>query len=84
MYRIRTYHEAQEQVAALPDEALEAYTQALGVLELVPWNGLPHNEDNPKGALRQLLFGADGQGCVIYLILDDQRYVDVVRILWIG
>lgn len=84
MYRIRTDHAARDQIAALPLEALESYAQVLGVLELVPWHGLPHNDANPKGAVRQLLFGADNHGIVIYLILDDQLCVDVLEVMWAG
>lgn len=58
--------------------------QVLGVLELVPRHGRPHNEDNPKGAVRQLLVGTRSQGIVIYLILDDQLCVDVLEVLWAG
>jgi hypothetical protein len=84
LYRIRTDHQARDRIAALPDHALESYAQVLGVLELVPWHGRPHNEANPEGAVRQLLFGADNQGIVIYLILDDQLCVDVLEVLWAG
>jgi hypothetical protein len=84
LYRIRTDRQARDQIAALPDEALEPYAQVLGVLELVPWHGHPHNDDNPKGAVRQLLFGAGTQGIVIYLILDDQLCVDVLEVMWAG
>jgi hypothetical protein len=84
LYRIRTDHQARDQIAALPDDALESYAQVLGVLELVPWHGHPHNDVNPKGAVRQLLFGARNQGIVIYLILDDQLYVDVLEVMWAG
>lgn len=56
----------------------------LGVLELVPWHGHPHNDANPKGAVRQLLFGADNHGIVIYLILDDLLCVDVLEVMWAG
>ena len=83
MYRIRTDPLAREQIAALPDEALEPYAQVLGVLELVPWNSHAHNEGNPKGALRQLIFGLRNQGVAIYLVLDDQLLVDVLEVLWI-
>lgn len=55
-----------------------------GVLELVPWHGHPHHEENPKGALRQLVFGPDNHGILIYLILEDQLYVDVLEVLWAG
>lgn len=84
MYRIRTDRQAREQIAALPDHALEHFAPVLSVLELVPWHGHPHNDDNPKGALRQLLFGHDNQGLVIYLILEDQHYVDVLEVMWLG
>jgi hypothetical protein len=34
--------------------------------------------------MRALTFGPEGQGDVIYLILDDQRRVDLLMVLWIG
>lgn len=84
MYQIQTDWPAWDQIAALPEEALEHYAQVLGVLELVPWQGQPHNEENPKGAVRHLLFGSRNQGIVIYLILDDQLRVDVLEVMWAG
>lgn len=82
MYRIETDSAATEQIIALPDEALADYTQVLGVLELVPWNGDPLHDGNPDGAVRTLPFGR--AGLVTYLILDDQRRVDVLNVLWVG
>lgn len=38
----------------------------------------------PKGAVRQLLFGPANEGIVIYLVLDDQRYVDVLKVIWMA
>ena len=84
MYRIRTDRQAREQIAALPNDALEHYAPVLSVLEIVPWYGHPHHADNPKGALRQLLFGPYNQGLVIYLILEDQDCVDVLEVMWLG
>jgi len=84
LYEIRTDRPAQDQIAALPDEALEPYAQVLGVLELIPWHGRPHNEENPKGAVRHLLFGARNRGIVVYLILDGQLRVDILEVLWAG
>jgi hypothetical protein len=80
VYRIETYSDAMEQIATLPDDALADYAQVLGVLELVPWNGAPLRDDNPDGAVRTLPFGR--AGLVTYLILDDQRRVDVLNIVW--
>lgn len=73
MYRLRTYEEAMEQIAALPDKALEHYSQVIGD---------PYNMSNPDGAMRQLVFGPGGNGMVTYLVLDDQLRVDVLRVLW--
>ncbi|MCA1672025.1 MAG: hypothetical protein LC799_07430 [Actinobacteria bacterium] len=39
MYRLVIYPEVQEQIAALPDEALIGYADVLDVLELAPWSG---------------------------------------------
>ena len=36
MYRVELYSEAMDQVAALPDDALAGYAEALGVLKLIP------------------------------------------------
>ena len=73
---------AEQQIAALPQTALSALAEALSVLELVPWNGLPVNEANLDGAVRQLPFG--DSGLVTYLILDDQQRVDLLIVTWTG
>lgn len=73
-----------EQIAALPDDALAGYAEALGVLKLIPWNGLPISDANPDAEVRQLVFGPRGEGLVTYLILEDQRRVDALRVHWVG
>jgi hypothetical protein len=55
VYRVVTYPEAQEQIAALPDEALGTYAEVLGVLELKPWSGRPRHQGNPEGAVRRVV-----------------------------
>jgi hypothetical protein len=73
---------AEQQIAALPQAALTELAAAFSVLELVPWNGLSLNENNPEGAVRQLPFGS--LGMITYLILDEQRRVDVLIVTWAG
>lgn len=73
---------AERQIAALPQAALTAMADALDVLELVPWNGMPVNEANPDGAVRQLPFGDTGM--ITYLILDEQQRVDLLIVTWAG
>lgn len=53
MYGLVVYPEAQEQVEALPGEALEGYAEVLGVLELAPWSGEPQHKSNPDAAVRR-------------------------------
>ncbi|SDY66182.1 mRNA-degrading endonuclease RelE, toxin component of the RelBE toxin-antitoxin system [Amycolatopsis xylanica] len=74
--------QAVDQIRALPEHALPMLAEAMTVLELAPWNGRPYVETKPDGALRQLLFG-DGVGIITYLVLDEQRRVDVLDVLWL-
>jgi hypothetical protein len=83
LYRIDTDSAALDQIAALPVEALAHYVQVLGVLKLVPWNGMPYNERKPDGIMRTLPFG-DGRGKVTYLIMEEQLRVDVLKVMWFG
>jgi len=54
------------------------------VVEISPWSGEPVNDRNPDGPVRTHTFGPEHQGMVTYLILDDQRRVDVLSVLWLG
>ena len=84
MYRLVVYPEAQEQIAALPDEALVAYAEVTGVLGVSPWTGPPHHRSNPGGAVRRWHFGPELAGQVIYLVVDDLREVHVLLVQWLG
>jgi len=82
MYSVHLSAEAQPQVDALPAEALAAFAELRVVLETAPWNGRPWVRENPGGALRvQDLAGA---GFVVYVVLEQQRRVEVVRVIWAG
>lgn len=83
MFRIDTDSVALDQIAALPIEALIHYAEALSMLTLAPEKGVPYNEKKPDGSMRTLVFGG-GRGKVTYLILEDQRRVDVLTVLWLG
>ncbi|QUQ71102.1 hypothetical protein [Kutzneria sp. CA-103260] len=49
----------------------------------MPERGEPLNADNPDGGLYQLVFGG-GPGLVTYLLLADQRRVDVLIVNWVS
>jgi hypothetical protein len=84
VYRLVVYREAQEQIAALPDEALLAYAEVTGVLAVSPWAGPPHHRSNPDGAVRRWHFGASSAGQVIYLVVEDVREVHVLLVQWLA
>ncbi|MBN9096690.1 MULTISPECIES: hypothetical protein [unclassified Pseudonocardia] len=81
-YAIELYPDARDQITALPGEALLPMAEVMAMLELTPWNGAPLNRDNPDGAVRTLPFGRFG--LITYLILDGQRRVDVLNVVWPG
>lgn len=52
-------------------------------LELAPWSGRSVNpERNPDAPVRNLPFGAAGM--LTYLIVEEERRVDVVLITWVS
>ena len=73
--------EVRQTIATLPVEALLPLQAMLSFLELTPWAGSPWQAFNPDAALRFIAFG-ESRGTIIYLILEDQRIVDVLMILW--
>jgi hypothetical protein len=83
VYRILTDDEVIEQVAALPTDLLPHYAQVLDAVRRAPWGGEPYNPDRPLGAMRRILFGPEGRGEVIYVVVEDQQRVDVVRVYWL-
>jgi len=54
------------------------------LLQLAPWSGESYNKQRPDANMRTHSFGEHGEGLVIYLILEDQRRVVVLRALWAG
>lgn len=84
MYRIVPDPAAREGVAALPDAALPGYAEVLDVLRLKPWGGRSISDANPDGEVRQFVFGPGGFGIVDYLIVEHDREVHILRVLWGG
>ena len=84
MYRILTDSVVVDQLAALPAEALSGYAEVLHVLELAPWNGRPYNEEKPDAPMRELVFGAHGEGTVTYLVLEREGEVHMLVVQWAG
>lgn len=83
MYNVTTDNQSQPQIEALPAEALAPFggPRRAGA---GPWNGRPYHRRQPDSAMRTLTFGPQGEGKIVYLILEDQRRVDLLVVLWVG
>ena len=57
MYTVTTDDQSQQQVDALPAEALAPFVEARATLEVVPWNGAPYHNNKPDSPMRALNFG---------------------------
>lgn len=82
MYRVVTDERTDEQISALPPVALNGFVEARALLEVHPWSGDPIHRDNPDGPVRTIGFGA--AGLITYLVLDHDRRVDLLEVLWAG
>ena len=83
VYTLDIDPEAQEQIHALPHEALVALGEAFEVLTPVPERGSPLNPANPDGGLFQLTFG-QGLRLITYLLLTSQDRVGVPLVTWVS
>ena len=83
MHSVETDVEALDEVSALPAHALASYAELITLLEMAPWSGDPYNLQRPEANMRTHTFGADAEGLAIYLVLERDRRVVILRILWI-
>ena len=84
MYQVSVDEQSRAQIEALPAVALAGFAEVRAMLELAPWGGESLNLANPDAPVRTLAFGAAHEGLVTYLILEAQRRVDVLDVLWLG
>jgi hypothetical protein len=84
VYRLVPDPAVLDQIAALPDEAVEPYADLLDALVLAPWDGRPQHEANPAGPLRRWAFGPGRAGQVIYLILEAEHEVHLLLVQWLS
>jgi hypothetical protein len=84
VYELEVDPEAAGDVEGLPASALGLFAEVLSLLEIAPWSGQAYNRHRPDGNMRAVPFGANGEGFVVYLILEDQLRVAVLRVIWLG
>ncbi|WP_061296666.1 hypothetical protein [Herbidospora cretacea] len=71
---------AEDQIAALPEEALRPLADLFALLEVAPWSGQPYDPANLKANMLTHAFGE--RGLATYVILDRQREVYLIRVEW--
>jgi hypothetical protein len=84
VYQVESDDNAGYQVAKLPEDALAAYASLIDLIALHPWSGEPLRSTDSKSPMRVHTFGHNDVGLAIYLILEDQQRVVVLRVLWAG
>lgn len=82
MYTVEADLPIQQQIDALPADALASFAEVRVVLETAPWSGRSLRKENPQGEVRAHAFGRTGM--VVYVILESQRRVELVSVVWAG
>jgi hypothetical protein len=82
MYTVGQSKQVDEQIAALPAEALAPFLEATVFLQVAPWNGSPFVKERPDAPLRSRTFGEGGAGMITYLIIEYRRVVEIVQVIW--
>lgn len=83
MYIVDTDDDVDEQIATLPAKALPFFAELMTLLELSPWAGASYDREEPNANMRTHPFGPAGEGFIIYLILELERRVSVLRVVWL-
>ncbi len=85
MYVVRSSDEVDEQIAQLAPDAAVRFAELRVVLELNPWAGDPYVRDKPQSPMRSWVFETgSGDGLVVYLVLERDRVVDLLDVIWFG
>ncbi|GAA1007265.1 hypothetical protein Aple_017690 [Acrocarpospora pleiomorpha] len=58
--------------------------EVLAVLGVAPRSGKSLNKNNPNANILTLAFGPEKQGMVTYMVLEDRRHVEILKVMWLG
>jgi len=80
VYRLSLDPIAEDQINAVPQEALRPLAELFTLLETAPWSGEPFNPADPRGNMLTHAFGE--LGLATYLVLEERLEVYLLRIEW--
>ena len=81
VYEVNLFDEVRDTLRSLPPDVVKAVEEFTDQLGTQPWTGEPYRL--PDSDLRTAVV-ADGRLLIIWLVLDDQNRVEVVRAMWLG
>jgi hypothetical protein len=81
VFQVNLFDEARAVATALPYDLRKVFDEFLDLLELEPHTGELYRP--PDSDLRTAVL-AEGRVLVIWLVLDDQARVEVLRVVWSG
>ena len=81
MYEVTFSEEARADAAVLPHDALKALADLIDLLTVNPEVGRPYRG---SGSDLRTIAVAEGELLVVWLVLEAQQRVEVLRLLWLG
>jgi hypothetical protein len=81
VYEVNLLDEARTTLAGLAPDALKSLAELVDLLAIQPYAGRLYGR--PGSDLRTIAL-ADGRILAVWLVLEDQQRVEVLRILWLG
>jgi plasmid stabilization system protein ParE len=81
VYEVNLFDEARTTLAGLPPDALKSLAELFDLLAIQPYAGRLYGR--PSSDLRTIAL-ADGRILAVWLVLEDQQRVEILRILWLG
>jgi hypothetical protein len=83
VYRVVVYPEAADQLAELPASVLAEYARVIDAIEVAPWNASAVQRAQCRGRGTPLAVRPEWCRSGALLVLDQQREVHVLRVLWV-
>lgn len=82
-YRVETTPAVRAQLFTMPKAGQVAFNELMKRIAVDPWDAAAW-QDDPFGNMRQAAFGDQGQGIAVFVVLERNERVVVLKILWLS
>lgn len=83
MYSIGKDKRIDEQISALPAESLSSFAETMAFLEITRGQDSSVDLITPRANILSKVFGPEGRGLVVYLVMERDRRVELLEVLWL-